>query len=709
MGKVSVIIPVYNTDEFIEECLNSLSNQTYKNFEIILINDGSNHSCTTKLETLKEADDNIQLFHFSENKGVGAARNFGINKATGDFIYFLDSDDYLPEKTLEILVHQIKESNMIRGRMKTTDFSRSFVVLFAGMLDVKIYTEDKYKFINNFSALNFLFRKDFIVSNGLFFAEDVGIYPDLSFMIPAMIYVDYLPHVKEALYFKRRRNYPIKNPSLMQKDEILKITDFIRMYIRLKDLYSDESANVFLDTHFLNFYRKNIIIYFKNGEEVDDIFPDLSKAMGYVSTETLQEYDYVLRKEVRTLKKGNLSKYKRLNHRHQFLRDLRKGFTTKREFKKFIYKRIFNTLSVRKDWVFLESFQAKSYSDSPKYIYQYMLDNNMDYKYIWSINQKVDMPGKPVRVKRLSLRYFYYLARSKYWVINSRMPNYIEKRDETVYLQTWHGTPLKQLAGDMENVYMPGTTTVTYKRNFYNETQKWDYLVSPNAYATKIFARAFWFDRKFIESGYPRNDILYNKNTEEDIREIKRKLGIPTEKKVILYAPTWRDDEFYGKGEYKFTLPLDLLDMQQQLGDEYVIMLRMHYFVASQMDVSHVQGFAFDVSNHNDIAELFLISDILVTDYSSVFFDYANLKRPILFYTYDLEKYREKLRGFYFDMEEEVPGPLLKTSDEVIEAIADIENVQESFQDRYEEFYNTFCKWDDGNASGKVVKEVFGD
>lgn len=709
VSKISVIVPVYNTEEYLDECVNSLLAQTHKNIEIILINNGSNDACTKKLETFQQASDRIQVIHFAENKGVGAARNYGIRQATGDFIYFMDSDDYIPEKTLEILIGHIQGNAMIRGRMKTTHFAKSFAILFERQYDVNIHTEDKYRFINNKSALNFLFRKDFVLKNKLTFAEDVDLYSDLQFMIPALIHVDYLPHVAEALYFKRRRNAPILNPSLIQGDEVQRISDYIRVYIRLKNKYSDGLANVFLDQQFLNFYRQVIVTHFKNEEMVDLHFRDLSSAMKCVRKEILQSYDYVLKKEVHILQQENLTKYRRLNHRHQFLREAKDGLKSRPKFKKFVYKRFLNKLPVRQDWVFVESFQGRSYSDSPKYIYQYMLDNKMDFKYIWSISDKTAIPGDPVQAKRLTIRFFYYLAKSKYWIINSRLPNYIEKRDETVYLQTWHGTPLKRLAGDMEDVYMPGTNAEKYKRNFFNETQKWDYLVSPNAYSTEIFRRAFWFDGTFIESGYPRNDILYNKNTEEDIQQIKQKVGIPSDKKVILYAPTWRDDEYYGKGQYKFNLALDLLDMQKRLGDEYIILLRMHYFIASQMDVSHVEGFAFDVSSYEDTGELFLISDILITDYSSVFFDYANLKRPILFYTYDLEKYRESLRGFYIDIEKELPGPLLKTSDEVIDAIDNIEKIEENFRDRYEAFYNTYCLWDDGDASGKVVRTVFGE
>ena len=174
---------------------------------------------------------------------------------------------------------------------------------------------------------------------------------------------------------------------------------------------------------------------------------------------------------------------------------------------------------------------------------------------------------------------------------------------------------------------------------------------------------------KILETGYPRNDILYNGNNRDTIDSLKQKLGIPIEKKIILYAPTWRDDEFYSKGKYKFEIKLDLDRMKQELGDEYVILLRLHYLVSENLDLSAYQGFAYNLSSYEDISHLYLISDLLITDYSSVFFDYANLKRPMLFYVYDIENYRDKLRGFYFDFEKNAPGLLVKTSDAVIDSI----------------------------------------
>lgn len=239
------------------------------------------------------------------------------------------------------------------------------------------------------------------------------------------------------------------------------------------------------------------------------------------------------------------------------------------------------------------------------------------------------------------------------------------------------------------------------------QTRSWDFLVAPNQFSEDIFRHAFMYDGKMLETGYPRNDILYRPDKERLAAEIKEELNIPGDKKVILYAPTWRDDEFYGHAQYKFSLKLELDKMKKELGDEYVVILRTHYFIADFLDLSGYDGFAYNLSRYDDIARLYLISDILITDYSSVFFDYANLKRPMLFYTYDLDKYRSVLRGFYMDVEEELPGPMLFDTEEVIASVKNIEEVQSRYKDKFDKFYNKYCAWEDGHATEKVVNAVF--
>lgn len=380
---------------------------------------------------------------------------------------------------------------------------------------------------------------------------------------------------------------------------------------------------------------------------------------------------------------------------------------------KFVFI-ICSKIPYRKKCIVFESYLGRQYSCNPKAIYEYLYEHNADANFhmIWSVDKRYvkqfEANGIPY-VKRLSLPWFFYMAKASYWVTNSRMPLWMPKPQYTTYVQTWHGTPLKKLAQDMEEVHMPGTTTRKYKNNFYQESRNWDYLLSPNVYATEKFKSAFQFEKEIVEVGYPRNDDLYKHNHSAYIEEIKKRLNLPLDKKVILYAPTWRDDQFDETGKYTFDLQLDLSYLQENLGKDYIVLLRMHYLVMSDFHLSKYEHFVYDVSRHIDINELYLLADILITDYSSVFFDYANLRKPMIFYTYDLATYRDKLRGFYFQFEEEAPGPIVMTTEEVVSAIQAIEQncLANQFTATYEDFYNRYCYVEDGQSSKRVVEKIF--
>lgn len=707
MKKVSVIIPVYNTEEFLPICLNSILEQTYSNLEVIVVNDASTDSSQGVIETYTKKDARIVNFQFDEHKGAGAARNYGIEKSSGEFIYFLDSDDYIPEKTLELLMNYTDKYEVVRGKLHYTTFNQSSAVVLDGVTSPRMYFENRYNLIRNNSVDNYVISAKLIKENNCKFIENNQIYMDVPFLLSVMEHIEELPYVSQALYFKRHRYDPIYNPSIRQMGIEKKFNPFIDMYIYVKENYTDPLINNFIDIHLLNFYRKDMVIYLNKTGNIEVVYDRLNKAISLIDDQIIKMQDLFFTREINAIISGNVRKYKRLYKRYHMLRDLRNSLKSKYRMKLFVYDHIFSKLPIKKNLVFFESFLGKNYSDSPKYLYEYMKENNLKYKTVWSFNGKREVPFNTRQVERLSLKYFYRLARAKYWVSNARMPNEIRKRSNQVYLQTWHGTPLKRLAGDMENVLMPGTNPVSYKKNFKEETDQWDYLVSPNAYSSAIFERAFWFDNHMLEFGYPRNDVLYTKDNEKDINKIKNKLGLPKDKKVILYAPTWRDDEYYSKGNYRFSLKFDLNHMKESLGNDYVIVLRMHYLIASNLNISEYKGFVFDQSNYDDISELYLVSDILITDYSSVFFDYANLRRPILFYTYDIEKYKDELRGFYLNMETDLPGPLLKTTDEIVRAIEGMDELTVEYAERYEAFYNRFCDWDNGKASENIIKEVF--
>ena len=271
-------------------------------------------------------------------------------------------------------------------------------------------------------------------------------------------------------------------------------------------------------------------------------------------------------------------------------------------------------------------------------------------------------------------------------------------------METWHGTPLKKLGFDLEDILTPNQDQ---KQVFYEQQKEWDYLVSANAFSTETFERCFGTDRdRILEMGYPRNDILYDERRLEIAKEVKRELSIPEDKKVILYAPTWRDDQYLDAAECHFSLALDFDAMWRELGQQYVVLLRTHYHVTQQMDLEARPGFVYDVSRYEDIGRLYVISDVCITDYSSVFFDFANLQRPILFYAYDRKEYADEIRGMYFDMDRDLPGPVLSTQKEVMDALKNLEKVEEEYRQRYEQFYERFCHVDDGNASKRIVEKV---
>jgi CDP-glycerol glycerophosphotransferase len=213
-----------------------------------------------------------------------------------------------------------------------------------------------------------------------------------------------------------------------------------------------------------------------------------------------------------------------------------------------------------------------------------------------------------------------------------------------------------------------------------------------------------------VEQGYPRNDVFFRPEADDVARRVRRQLGIAAGATVVLYAPTFRDDQPAGHNRFSFALPLDLERFARELGPDVVLLLRMHVLVRGGSPVPEsLAGRVHDVSAYPEIQELYLASDVLVTDYSSVFFDYAALRRPMIFYAYDLEAYRDKLRGFYLDYSTDVPGPIVTTEDELYATLRDLPGVVARYGERYDEFLARFAPHDDGHAAERVVDAVFAD
>ncbi|MFE9452716.1 CDP-glycerol glycerophosphotransferase family protein [Streptomyces sp. NPDC006739] len=297
-------------------------------------------------------------------------------------------------------------------------------------------------------------------------------------------------------------------------------------------------------------------------------------------------------------------------------------------------------------------------------------------------------------------RYWETLATAKYLVNNVNFPNAFVKRPDAVHIQTHHGTPLKRMG--LDQMEHPAAAKGLDFNALLARIDKWDYSVSANSHSTRMWERAYPARYTSLDYGYPRNDVFYTA-TAADVRAARERLGIPPGKTAVLYAPTHRD---YEAG---FTPRLDLAALADRLGEDTVLLVRAHYFyggAASPLTGLRRTGRIIDVSSYDPVEELCLAADALVTDYSSIMFDYANLDRPIVIYADDWETYTTT-RGVYFDLMAEAPGQVARTQEELTEILTSGAWHDESARKARAAFRRRFCEYDDGRAAERVVRRVF--
>jgi CDP-glycerol glycerophosphotransferase len=275
------------------------------------------------------------------------------------------------------------------------------------------------------------------------------------------------------------------------------------------------------------------------------------------------------------------------------------------------------------------------------------------------------------------------------------------KHPDQRYLQTWHGTPYKFI-GASEARHKNATASRLAK--IAAESTEWDAFVSPSPYMSALVPAEFSFDGAVLETGYPRNDRLASAGT-ADREAIREAFGLPAEAKVLLYAPTFRENQRHGWKAAMFD-GLDLVRLLDLLGPEWRVLLRGHSFNARDDQADRSEGRLIDVTRHPDVNDLYLAADALVTDYSSVMFDFAVTGKPMAFFTPDIEQY-VAARGVYFDLAETVPGPLYEDVAHLADGLRDLDALAARYRDKYAAFCGRFAPWDDGKAAARVVDAFF--
>ncbi len=415
----------------------------------------------------------------------------------------------------------------------------------------------------------------------------------------------------------------------------------------------------------------------------------------------------------------------------------------KRRIKLFLYQ--LYRIAVRRTTpglLIFESNLGRNYSGNPRAIYEEMLrrgwDKEMQICWLFTEPQKQSVPGRVTLLQRESLPTLMKMHRASVWVTDTRQPTYIVKNPNTYYMMTWHGTPLKKLALDLydyleavkqeDKQSVDSVGTVTYvqdkkqkdyvelkknlakqRRQWLRDSSQWNCLLAQNETAAELFRGCFWYQGEILCAGYPRNDKLVQERETgtgigrtDGVRVDAQKGGTAC-KRTILYAPTWREYESNGLCDSRFEPPIDFDKLYEVLKAENTeLIIKYHYYVKEKPDFTKYGGVIQD--SEKDIAELYPLSDMMITDYSSTMFDYTVLKRPMVFFAYDVERY-EAENGFYFDYEKLVPGPVVRTQEELFAVLKRAFDFS-AYEEKQETFYQRFAAADNGNAAAEAVNRI---
>lgn len=386
-------------------------------------------------------------------------------------------------------------------------------------------------------------------------------------------------------------------------------------------------------------------------------------------------------------------------------KDLRSGETKIR-----VYHDVFLKLPVRKGTVVFESHLGKQFSDSPRAIYEELLRQGVKFTAIWSYAgaRPEGFPPGAELVKRWSWEYLRALAQAEFWIDNQGYPLRLTKRPEATYIQTWHGSALKKMGFDSPQFRVQ---TKDRQADYQRVLDRFDHFLIRTEHDARTLVPAFRLpESKILRTGYPRNDVLVaardaeRKGGARDRGALARELGIPEDRKVLLYAPTFRSN---AKGGVRgFEPPLDFDEFADRFGDRYTLLVRSHYLNSVVLPPS-VRGRVIDVTSVHDVNPLYLMADALITDYSSVMFDYALLDRPMLFFAYDYDEYVKDDRGTYFDLIQHAPGPVLRDADALYAALDGLSGVDTEWAHKRKQFVAEFGEYDKGDAARQIVERFF--
>lgn len=371
----------------------------------------------------------------------------------------------------------------------------------------------------------------------------------------------------------------------------------------------------------------------------------------------------------------------------------------KRKIIEIIYA-IFRLLPIKKDTVLIFSYYGEQYSGSPKYIGKYLQENS-NFKIIWAFVNKdahKDAIGKKIRYGHLS--YYMYLATAGTIITNYRMTDEFKKRSGQKYIQTWHSSlRLKMIEKDAEASLPPD-----YVKMAKNDSKQIDYLLAGSQKSREIFEEAFWYNGEIVNCGTPQCDILFG-DRQSVAKKVFEYYNIPQDGHIVMYAPTFRKN--HDLSVYDLNADVLLANLKKRFGGEWYLLMRLHPHLVNLADSFKYTDKIIKATDYDDVQELLCATDVLITDYSAIMFDFAHTKRPCFLYTPDLENYINNDRKLYFDIKK-LPFGNFKKQDEMFKCISDFSEVE--CVQRVDNFMDEIGSFDDGNACRRIyqlLKEIW--
>ncbi|KJK48192.1 bifunctional glycosyltransferase/CDP-glycerol:glycerophosphate glycerophosphotransferase [Streptomyces sp. NRRL F-4428] len=717
MPRFSVIVPAYKVQAYLQESLDSVLTQSYPDLELIAVDDASPDACGAIIDEYAARDPRVTAVHLADNLGPGPARNAGLARAVGDYVVFLDGDDTLTPGALQAVTDRLKATGSPDVLVYDHAHAHWSGELVRDPLAHRLSQEGPASFrLADRPALltlpmavwNKAYRREYVEREGLAFPP--GLYEDAPWTCPALLAAESVAVLdRVCVHHRRRRTGSLLATGTSRHLEIFDQYDRVFGYLAgrpelerwrptLHRRMAEHFCAVYADPRRLprgsraEFFarasallrryrapggRSSLPLSLSRADRTGHALMRLGARRGYLLLSALRSAGPAAGRAASALGRGLREASLRLHYRIQRL------------------------LPLRPELAVFSAYWHGGYACNPAAIEAKLreLAPRMRTAWICGPEQTATLPRETVALRPGSAAYWSALARAGYLVTNVNFDRALVKRRGQVLLQTQHGTPLKRVGLDLHD--RPAATPTADFAGLLRGADQWDYLLSANRHSTLVWEKAVPASYTTLEYGYPRNDV-FHRASRTQVLELRERLGIPAGSTAILYAPTHRD--------YRRSRPehLDFEGLLRDLGPRFTVLVRTHLTYADTDRTWEPHPRLVDVSSYPSVEELCLASDALVTDYSSLMFDYAALDRPIVVHADDWEAY-EAARGTYFDLRSCPPGAIARTQDELVDIFTTGHWRGSRSAQLRAAFRARFCPYEDGHAAERVVRRVFLD